>query len=169
MYVIYIFIIPLLGTNKVNIIEHNFIHYENRSTNLHNYDNLLFKNRIFMNDVNYNSYYNNLSVFHKKVARPISLLTNMSPESSDRNRIGFFCAILLLIFLFKTKRKPIFNLFCFGMLFFIFNNVSLHIGDRDKDLNSCTNLEFFTIESIHICNNIKKYHLKNDLNFAHFF
>ena len=75
--------------------------------------------------------------FITKKVKPISVLANLSPQSSNRNRIGFFCIILCLILSFKTKRKPIFNLFYFGMLYFLFYNISLHIStpspNRDQD------------------------------------
>ena len=44
----------------------------------------------------------------------------------------------------------------------------MHISHGDKDLNSCTNLEFFTLESINICNIINKCHLKKDFNLLTF-
>ena len=179
IFFVHIFIIysnnsTLLYNSKINlkdhdyVIKHNLTNNANKSTNLNNYNNFLFKNIIFINDANSNRYYNNLSVFYKKKVKPISIFTNLSPQTSNRNRIGFFCVILCTIFSFKTKRNPIFNLFYFGMLFFLFNNISLHKSHRHKELNSCTNLEFFTIESINICNNINKYHLKNNLNLLTF-
>ena len=96
------------------------------------------------------------------------MFTDLSPKNDDKNSIGFFIIILILIFSYKTKRKPVFNLFGCGVLVFLFNNLSLHLNNRDKDLHSCTNVDFFTIESINICNNINKYSLKNDFNLLTF-
>ena len=65
---------------------------------------------------------------------------------------------------FKTRKHPIFNVLCYIMLFSILHNVSLKTNRRDKDLNSCTNFEFFTIESINICNSLNKCFMKNNFN-----
>ena len=148
---------------------HSFLNadiYDTVPYNMKN-SNLSFNND-FTDFNDYSMAYNNNIFFYNKTVKPMSVLTNLSPKTKNRNPIEFFCIILLLIFYFKTKGKPIFNIFHFAMLFFLFNNISLHTNHRDKDLNSCTNLEFFTIESINICNNINKYHLKNNFNLLSF-
>ena len=143
---VYIFIIPLsndISNNNINIKYNIISHYENNSY-------------IFLN--NFENLY---------------LLTKLSPENNNNNNesCNSLCLILsitLLLFFFKTRHKPVLNCFCYGMLFIMFNNVHLNIKYKDTDLHSCSNFEFFTIESINVCSNLTKFHLRNDFKLLTF-
>ena len=69
----------------------------------------------------------------------------------------------------KIKNRSSLNfIFALIAILFLVSNSPLKITSINKDLNLCSKSDFFTTESINVCNFISKANLRNNLNFFTF-
>ena len=97
-----------------------------------------------------------------------TLATNMSPqvnENNGKNEGQYQCFLFVLCFIFvsKIKKKPFFSLLLSMILIFMFLNTCPRKNLSDDNIHLCVKREFFTIESIDICNSITNIYLRNSL------
>ena len=108
--------------------------------------------------------------------RDFNYLTELSPPQSNvtddnyNNGSNFMTIFFILFFSWlKIKNRSSLN-FIFALiaiLFLVFNS-PLKITSINKDLYLCSKSDFFTTESVNVCNFISKAYLRNNLNFFTF-
>ena len=94
----------------------------------------------------------------------------MPPQSKGTKEFEgtslWIISILCFLLWLKTKNKPFLNfLFTIIIVIFMFFNSPIMTSRIDGDLHSCSRRDFFTCESINICNGISQAYLKSSLNF----
>ena len=141
-----------------------------------NNSNLLYKRDYDLNSLN--SCYREYSItnIHDRTLNLtlVKMFTNLSPLSNEINKVyqehkSFWILLLLNFFMiFKSKYKSLFKVIYLMLILLIMYKKPFKVSKVEESLNLCTSNEFFTTESINICNDITDFYLKSNLRYFTF-